>query len=106
MKIILTLFAISSLLIGGAALMAGLQLSPEAAIILHFDAAGQPDFTGTARDVLLILATGGVLVLVNLFLARVFEKREHFVAVMISSFTLLLGALLFIVTSVIIINNK
>jgi hypothetical protein len=106
MKLILTIFAISAVIIGSAALMAGMQLSPDNEIILHFDTAGLPDFTGSQRDVLLILATGGGMVLVNFFLARVFERREHFTGVVVSSFTLFLSVLLFIATSVIIANNK
>lgn len=106
MKLILVLFTISALVIGSAALMAGLQLQPNTEVIMHFDTAKQPDFTGSQRDVLLMLATGGGIVLINLFLARVFDRREHFTAVVISSVTVFLSVLLFIATSVIIANNK
>jgi hypothetical protein len=106
MKLILSFFGISALAIAGAALMAGLQLSPSADVIMHFDTAGQPDFIGSQRQVLLMLATGGVIVLINLFLVRVLDKREHFAAQIIAHLTLLLSILLFIATSVIISNNR
>ncbi len=106
MKLILSLFSTSTAVIVAAILMAWLQLSPTAQVILHFDTAGQPDFIGSQRDVVLLLATGGAMLLINLFLARVFDKREHFIAVVIASFSLLLSILLFIATSVIIVNNK
>lgn len=106
MKLILTLFAISALLLGSAALWAGLVLPPDTQVILHFDTAGEPDFIGTRTEVLLMLATGAGMLLVNFFLARVFERREHFTAVMVSSFSVILSILLFIAAWVIIVNNR
>lgn len=73
---------------------------------MHFDAAGLPDFTGSRADVLLLLATGGGMLLINFFLANVFDRREHFTAAVIAHFSLILSILLFIATSVIIANNK
>ena len=106
MKLILILFVASALIIGSAAILCSVYISPTAEVILHFDALRQPDFTGSQRDVLLILATGGVMLLINLFLAHVFDRREHFTAVVIANFSVALAVLLFIVTWFIIANNR
>jgi hypothetical protein len=106
MKYILSTFAVSAVIIGTAALMVGMQLSATNEVIMHFDMAKQPDFTGSRQDVFMMIATGGILVLINLFLARVFDKREHFTAVVIANTTVAMSVLLFIATSVIISNNR
>ncbi len=106
MKFILILFLASALIIGSAALMTGLQLQPNNEVILHFDTAKVPDFTGSQQDVFLMLATGGGIVLINFFLAHVFDRREHFTALIIANATLFLSILLFVATSVIISNNR
>jgi hypothetical protein len=106
MKLILALFTLSAIIIVGATVMTYVQLSPTNEVILHFDTAGQPDFTGSQRDVLLLLASGGGMLLINFFLANVFDKREHFTALVISNFSLILSVLLFIATYVIISNNR
>lgn len=106
MKFILTLFAISTVILVGAFLAAQLQLSPTAELILHFDTAGQPDFTGSLRDVLLMLATGAGLIAINLFLARTLYYRERIASFLIAQATVLITALLFLATFVIISNNR
>ena len=106
MKLILTLFAISTVVVGIAFVMTLVQLSPDNLVILRFDQAGQDIFNGSRADLLLMLGTGGGMLLINLFLANVFNKREHFTALVISNFSLILSILLFIATSVIIVNNK
>lgn len=106
MKLILYSFLISALIIAGAVLMVMLQLPDGHQVILHFDALKQPDFVGSRDSVVALLGTGGVMLIVNLFLARVFDRREHFVALILTNCSLLLSILLFIATSVIIANNK
>jgi len=106
MKLILIMFAVSALILGGASFMAYSQLSPSNDVILHFDTTGEPDFTGSQQDVLFMLATGAGMLLVNLFLAHVFSRREHFTALVIANATIILSILLFIATSVIISNNR
>lgn len=106
MKLILVLFAVSALIIGGATFMVNKQLSPTNEVILHFDTSGEPDVTGSQREVFLMLATGAGMLIINLFLVYVFSRREHFTALVITNFTLILAILLFIATSVIISNNR
>jgi len=91
---------------GFAVLMTYQQLSVNNEVILHFNTAGQPDFTGSQQDVLVILATGGGMLLVNLFLASILDRRENFLALIITGSSLLLSVLLFIATWAILVNNK
>jgi hypothetical protein len=106
MKLILAMFLVSALLIGGATLMVSRQLSPNNEVILHFDTSGEPDFTGSQREVFLMLATGAGLLFINFFLAYIFNRREHFTALVVANCALILSVLLFIATSVIISNNR
>jgi hypothetical protein len=106
MKYILAMFAVSAIIVGVGALIVGVHLSPVTQVIMHFDSAQQPDFTGSRQDVFMMIATGGVLVLINFLLARFFSQREHFTAIVIANTTVAMSILLFIATSVIIANNK
>ncbi len=106
MKLILAIFVASALLIGGASLMVSRQLSPTNEVILHFDPSGEPDMTGSQRDVFLLLATGAGMLIINFFLAYIFYRREHFTALVVANCTLVLSVLLFIAASVIISNNR
>lgn len=106
MRLIIAFFIISFVVLGIGAGLAYYKLSPTNEILMHFDAAGQPDFTGNQRDVLLLLAGGGGLLLVNLFLTWVFYHRERFLSIVIASFTAISSLLLLLATWVIIVNNK
>jgi len=108
MKLIKTLFIFSAglLLLTGAIAYFQLPASEETLLILHFRPEAGIDLYGSIQDVYNLILFGFGLVAVNLFLSRVFARRERFFSLLFAGTTTFLSLLILIAVFVIVLNNK
>jgi len=105
-KSINILFLIAVVILAGAGWLAYSKLSPTNELILHFTQTGQPDYTGSQNDVLMMVIAGGGIVLLNYLVARALRKREGFFPVILSGTSVFISLLLLVAVFVIVVNNQ
>jgi hypothetical protein len=106
MKSIAISFLISFLLLSVGLAIAYVKLADvDAFLAIHFDQQHSIDFLGTKADVFKILLSGVVLNAFNLFCAYIFSRREHFLSVLFSFFSIFVSVLILLSVSVIISNT-
>jgi hypothetical protein len=101
-----TAFIISLVLIGiGFFLSYNAFKTTEHLLVIHFDAYRGIDFLGDKSDVFGILIGGGLINIVNILLALLLYRREHFFARILSFSSVFLSVLILITVTVIINTN-
>lgn len=106
MKVITISFLVSILILSIALGAAYAQFSKlDALIILHFNQASGPDYTGSVQDVFMIALSGMAIALINYLLARGLRLREQFLATILSVSSMFIASLILIAVFVIIANN-
>lgn len=100
------MFAVSIAILALAYILFYIYLAPISnLIVVGFDGIRELNLLGTTEDVFFILTSGGVLVLINLFLAGVLIKRDTFLAGLLPFASLVVSILILISVGVIIANN-